>query len=144
MKKTLLTAYALLNLTSLLAGHEKLSWHDARKAILKKAETIVKKYDPEICIWTTRTTQLLLSDEYDTQAWQLAKRVIEDIVPTLPVYRQVVENPQDDIFWQELFMQAMLIAGQEANQEVNSFEFGAKVGAIIDSYIDIFKKILRR
>ena len=125
-------------------AHEKLSWHNAQKAIIKKAENILNTYDPEICMWTIKTYQIVLAPEYETEAWQISERVIKDILPKLPVYAQALENPFDDIYWSELVLQASMMGGQLAAQIHDTFEFGAKVCAIIGGYIDVLKETIRK
>ena len=145
MKKNLLV-FSLVTLFAAQSAiaHEKLSWHNAQKAIIKKAEHIFNTYDPEICMWTVKSYQIILSPEYETEAWQIAERVIKEMLPKLPVYAKAIENPFDDVYWSELVLQASMMGGQLAAQIHDTFEFGAKVGGIIGSYVDILKETLRQ
>lgn len=145
MKKGLMIVIcAFLYMSQSITADSPISWHNARKHIIKKAEMVTGSYDETLCVWTTRMYNLILSSEFETESWEIAQRVIDEVLPQMTVYKKFIENPNDDIYLQELMLQTSMIGGQIAAQVNQNFEFGAKIGAILGEYLTLVKETLRK
>jgi len=132
-----------LSLSHSLSSQPILSWNQAQKGIITKAK-LIASYDPEICMWSVKNAELILSKDYESQSWGVAYTIIDQLLPQLPVYHKALTHPNDTIWWQELTLQASMISAQCAAQVNDSFELGSKVIAIIGCYIDVLRETLRK
>jgi hypothetical protein len=134
----LLNLFAITLLFSTV--YAELSWDDAKAQILKKAETISKDYDAELCPNTLPIYSAITSEE-NAEAWDIAKEIIDDVIKTA-IYKKASETPNDNVLKSETIIQASMLIGQKISARtqkdmVKTIALSIKTGAIIGSYFEL-------
>lgn len=146
--KGLNKAVNLFAITLLFAANAQatISWDDAKTQVIKKAETVIKDYDKELCT-TTLPMYETITSEGNEEAWDIVKEIIDKVADSA-IYKKAYDNPTDTILWSELIIQASMLVGQKiaATAEKDMMKVMAlsmKTGAIIGTYFEVLKDDLK-
>ena len=124
-----------------------LKWGDAKSKIQEKSEQIIKDYS-ETCPTITNNYKAVISKDFD-EAWDMVKKSLSTI-EELDIYKKAIENPTDNILWQELSMQASGTVGAQVvgtmvkNDFSKARQLGMKVGGIISLYLELLREELKK